>query len=87
MITVYTKDYCPYCVQAKNLLSSLGFSYTEEDITHNEGKMMEIAMRSQRRTVPQVFVNDVFLGGYSDMVALHEEGELISTLERMLQAE
>jgi len=56
MITVYTKDYCPYCVQAKNLLSSLGVTFTEVDLTDDPDRFIEIAQKSRMRTVPQIFV-------------------------------
>lgn len=73
MITIYTKDYCPYCVQAKNLLSALGLNYTEVDVTNDQEKLMEIVQKSRMRTVPQIFVGDNCLGGYTDIAALHEE--------------
>lgn len=61
MITIYTKDYCPYCVKAKNLLSSLGATYEEVDITATPEIIMDLAKKSGMRTVPQIFVNDVCL--------------------------
>ncbi len=61
MITIYTKDYCPYCVKAKNLLSSLGATYEEVDITATPELIMDLAKKSGMRTVPQIFVNDVCL--------------------------
>ncbi len=80
MITIYTKDYCPYCVQAKNLLSSLGASYEEVDVTHDQDTLMKIMEKSHMRTVPQIFAWDTCLGGYSDIAALHSEGRLIPKL-------
>lgn len=56
MITVYTKDYCPYCVKAKNLLTSLGATYEEVDITTTPEIIIELAKKSGMRTVPQIFV-------------------------------
>lgn len=46
MLTLYTKDYCPYCVKAKNLLDSLGSPYEEIDVTHNQDTLMEIVKKS-----------------------------------------
>lgn len=46
MITIYTKDYCPYCIKAKNLLDSLGASYEEIDITSTPEIIMELAKKS-----------------------------------------
>lgn len=80
MLTIYTKDYCLYCVQAKNLLTSLGATYEEVDVTHNQDTLMKIMEKSHMRTVPQIFLGDECLGGYSDIAALHSEGKLIAKL-------
>ncbi|MBP9812260.1 glutaredoxin 3 [Candidatus Gracilibacteria bacterium] len=80
MITIYTKDYCPYCVKAKNLLSSLGATYEEVDITATPELIMDLAKKSGMRTVPQIFVNDVCLGGFDNINALHMKGELTPKL-------
>jgi glutaredoxin 3 len=80
MITIYTKDYCPYCVKAKNLLSSLGATYEEVDITATPELIMDLAKKSGMRTVPQIFVNDVCLWGFDNINALHMKGELTPKL-------
>ncbi len=56
MLTIYTKDYCPYCVKAKNLLSSLGAAYEEIDITKSPEIIMDLVKKSGMRTVPQIFI-------------------------------
>lgn len=76
MITVYTKDYCPYCVLAKNLLNNLGTEYQEIDVTNSPEILQEIMKKSHMRTVPQIFVDDNCLGGYSDINTLHKEWKL-----------
>jgi glutaredoxin 3 len=80
MITLYTKDYCPYCTQAKLLLGSLGKEFEEIDITDTPDVMMELMKKSGMRTVPQIFVGDTCLGGYSDIRALHDEEKLLPLL-------
>ena len=80
MLTIYTKDYCPYCVQAKNLLTSIGATYEEVDVTQNQDILMEIVKKSGMRTVPQIFLWDECLGGYTDIATLHNEGKLIKKL-------
>lgn len=80
MLTLYTKDYCPYCVMAKNLLTSLGATYEEVDVTHDQDTLMKIVQKSGMRTVPQIFLGEECLGGYSDIASLHSEGKLISKL-------
>jgi glutaredoxin 3 len=63
MLTLYTKDYCPYCIKAKNLLDSLGATYEEIDISSTPEIIMELAKKSGMRTVPQIFwVTSVLVG-------------------------
>lgn len=76
MFTVYTKDYCPYCIKAKALLNSIGAEYEEIDVTHDSEMFMKIYEKSHMRTVPQVFYGDTCLGGYDSIAALHEKWEL-----------
>lgn len=76
MLTLYTKDYCPYCTKAKNLLSSIGANFEEIDITETPEIIMELAKKSKMRTVPQIFLDDISLGGYSDIEVLHRAGKL-----------
>lgn len=80
-ITLYTKDYCPYCVKAKNLLTSIGATYEEIDVTHDQETLMKIVEKSHMRTVPQIFVGDECLGGFDSINAMHERGELVGKLE------
>ena len=75
-IEIYTKDWCPYCDRAKALLQSKGVSYTEIDITANDTHEQEMIRRSQRRTVPQIFINGASVGGSDDLAALNASGEL-----------
>jgi glutaredoxin 3 len=80
-ILMYTKDYCPYCVAAKNLLTQKGVSFTEVDVTRDEAKFNEMLTRSApRRTVPQIFIGGQGIGGFDDMKKLDSEGRLESLL-------
>ena len=54
-LTIYTKDYCPYCIMAKNLFTSLGIEYEEIDITKNPEIIVDLVKKSGMRTVPQIF--------------------------------
>lgn len=80
MITVYTKDYCPFCIKAKQLLTSLGVEFTEVDVTRDADTLQNIMKVSGMRTVPQIFVDEDCLGGYSDIEVLHQRGELLARL-------
>ena len=75
-IEIYTKDYCPFCARAKHLLTTKGVSFTEYDITHDVEGQQEMIERSQRRTVPQIFINGYHVGGNDDLVAANQSGEL-----------
>lgn len=76
-IIVYTKDYCPYCVRAKDLLKRKGQAFKEVDITHDEALQQEMITKSGgRRTVPQIFINNTHVGGCDDLHALEKEGKL-----------
>ena len=81
MVQIYTKNYCPYCTQAKSLLDSLEVKYEETDITETPETIEELVAKSGLRTVPQIFVGDKCLGGYSDIAKLHEEGKLVDLLK------
>lgn len=81
-IIIYTKDYCPYCVKAKNLLSRKTVAnITEIDITDDEKLQQEMITKSGgRRTVPQIFIGDYHVGGFDDLSALENSGKLSSLL-------
>ena len=70
-VTIYTKDYCPYCRAAKQLLHSKGVEFTEIDVEFDAQKLDEMIQRSQRFTVPQVFFDDRHIGGYDDLVQFY----------------
>jgi glutaredoxin len=72
-VEIYTKDHCPYCVQAKNLFKSKGWEYTEhfinEDTRTQLLEEMTTRIGTTPRTVPQIFIDDQAIGGYTDLVA------------------
>ena len=76
-IIIYTKSYCPYCVKAKQLLKNKNTNFTEIDITNNQSLLEEMLLKSSgRKTVPQIFIDDVNVGGCDDLYALNDKGEL-----------
>ena len=81
MVTIYTKDYCPYCHKAKALLDKLNVEYTDFDVTHDADKLAEASAKSGIHTVPQIFSNDEFIGGCDDIHRLHKEGKLLDMLK------
>lgn len=75
-VKIYTKNYCPYCVHAKNLLQNKGVSFTEENLEDNPEEMMALIQKTGMRTVPQIFINDELIGGFTELSALEQAGEL-----------
>jgi glutaredoxin 3 len=80
-IIIYSKDPCPYCVRAKNLLRRKGVEFTEIKITSDEIKSEMIAKSGGRMTVPQIFINEKHIGGCDDLHALDAEGKLDELLK------
>ena len=80
-VEIYTKMFCGYCVRAKRLLQSKGVEFTEYDITMDAARRDEMRARAPgARTVPQVFIDEVAIGGSDDLAALEREGKLDSLL-------
>ncbi len=75
-IVMYTKSWCGFCTRAKHLLAEKGLSWSEFDVEAEPAKLDEMVERSGRRTVPQIFVGDVHVGGFDDLAALERAGEL-----------
>jgi glutaredoxin 3 len=76
-VIIYTKENCPYCVRAKQLLDHKKVSYQEIRVDLQPELRDEMIERSDgRRTVPQIFINDVGIGGCDDLYALEQAGKL-----------
>lgn len=75
-VQIYTKDYCPYCMRAKHLLAKKGVEFDEVDVTDDIGRQEEMILRSNRRTVPQIFIDGVHIGGSDDLAEAERDGVL-----------
>lgn len=75
-VVIYTRTVCPYCDQAKALLNRYGVSITEINIDTDPTQAEEMIKKSQRRSVPQIFINDEHIGGCDDLYALERAGQL-----------
>lgn len=75
-VVVYTTGYCPYCVRAKNLLKHKGVPFEEVDVGNDDALREKMIEESGRRTVPQIFINDRPIGGFDELYALDQDGEL-----------
>lgn len=80
VIVVYSSAFCPYCRRARALLDTKGWRYTVLDVDREPRLWDEIARRTGRSTVPQIFIGDRHVGGCDDLFALDRRGELDSLL-------
>jgi glutaredoxin 3 len=82
-IEIYTQDWCPYCVRAKQLFEKKGVRYDEIDAPAGSTARAEARERSGGATsVPQIFIAGKHIGGCDDLLALDRAGKL----DRLLQA-
>ena len=79
-VVVYAADYCPYCRQALALLDRKNVRYALRDVVRDPHLWAEIAERTGRNTVPQIFIDDRPIGGCDDLFALERRGALDSLL-------
>lgn len=85
-VVVYTTEYCPYCVRAKQLLKSKEVEYKEINVdTYPEEKAIMIQKSNGARTVPQIFIDDFHVGGCDELYALDGQGKLDELLETKQQ--
>jgi glutaredoxin 3 len=76
-VTVYSTSYCYYCVRAKALLGQRGIPFTSVDVTGNvEARRALVEASGGRRTVPQIFVDGVSIGGFRELAELDRRGAL-----------
>ncbi len=75
-IQIYTKSYCPYCDRAKALFKNKGVSYEEISVESDPEMYMQLKQKTGMMTVPQIFINDELIGGYTDLAALDQKGLL-----------
>jgi glutaredoxin 3 len=80
-IVVYVTGWCPYCQRARALLAKKGLEFREIDVEEDGKLREEMIARSGKRTVPQIFIGDVYVGGCDDLLALDGSGEL----DRLIQ--
>lgn len=75
-VVIYSKSWCPFCIQAKRLLQAKQVNFTEIDVEREPAKMQEMMQNSGRRTVPQIWVGDTHIGGCDDLFAAEQAGKL-----------
>jgi glutaredoxin 3 len=80
-ITMYATNVCPYCIQAERLLRAKGVAdIAKIRIDLDPALRVTMMQKTGRRTVPQIYIGDVHVGGYDDLVALDRAGKLEALL-------
>ena len=81
-VLMYTMAVCPYCTRAKQLLKARGVEEIEEvRVDLDPDRRDEMMQKTQRRTVPQIFIGETHVGGCDDLYALDASGQLKPLLE------
>ena len=79
-VTLYSTRFCPYCIAARRLLTEKGVDFEDIAVDGDNALRQQMAERAGRRTVPQIWIGDTHVGGFTDLAALDRRGEL----DRML---
>ena len=80
-ITIYTKDFCPFCIKAKSLLTMKKIKFTEINLNKNPDQFDKMLKKSNgARTVPQIFNDNNYIGDCDKIYELNSEG----TLDKLL---
>ncbi len=79
-VRIYTTQFCSYCIRARMLLKSKGVEYQELRIDYDLALRQEMQRLSGRHTVPQIWIGDQHIGGFSELSMLEAAGELDNLL-------
>jgi glutaredoxin len=75
---VYTIDRCPYCDAAKELLTNKLISFEEINISNDDEQKIALITKTGHRTMPQIFIDDNFIGGYNELALFLKNNEKIT---------
>ncbi len=79
-VQMYGTRWCPYCTAARRLLDAKGVSYEDIRVDEAPARRVEMRARGGGRTVPQIWVGDVHVGGFTELAALENDGRLDALL-------
>ena len=79
-VKIYSADWCPFCIRAKKLLDEKNIPYEDFNVDETPGMREELVKKTNYKKVPQIFINDEFIGGFDELAALNEKGELDSLI-------
>ncbi len=81
-IKMYSTRFCPYCIRARSLLESKDAEFTDIQVDARPALRREMTELSGRRTVPQIWIGDLHVGGYDELAQLERQGRLDQLLEQ-----
>lgn len=80
-VTMYTGAFCPYCTMAEKLLQSVGVAEIRKiRVDRDPEAFAQMQQLSGQRSIPQIFIGDTHVGGFTDLYSLHRQGRLDSLL-------
>jgi len=80
-VVMYATAICPFCIRAEQLLRDRGVSDIVKLPVDSDPELLEeMIQRTERRTVPQIFIGETYVGGYDDLFALDQQGQLLPML-------
>ena len=80
-VLIYSSDWCPYCIRAKQLLASKGVAFEEIRVDGQPVLRSEMARKAGRTSVPQIWIDTTHVGGCDDLYALERAGKLDALLQ------
>jgi len=80
-VEIYTRPGCGYCTHAKRLLNSKGLEFTEYDVYKNPQYIYQLHERTTAKTYPQVFIEGISVGGFTELLAKEQQGLLVTNLQ------
>ena len=75
-IEIYTRPGCGYCLHAKRLLNNSGLDFVEYDVYQQPETIKQLKVRTSGRTYPQIFIEDISIGGFTELLAIEQKGIL-----------
>jgi glutaredoxin 3 len=86
-VHIYTTSYCGYCQAAKALLQSRAIAFEERDVTREPTRRQWLVEQTGQRTVPQIFLGGVPIGGFRELSELDRSGDLARIMKGEQAAE
>lgn len=75
-VKMYTWTVCPFCVRAKDLLNKKKIAFEEINLDGKDDELADLRERTGMRTVPQIFIDDRLIGGFTELAAMDAKGDL-----------